>query len=52
MVTVDLRDPNLIDNVVAVRELQESGLYSDDEIKGLYKDQLEIDMARRALHDA
>lgn len=43
MVTINLGDPNVVENFKAIRELQKSGMYSDEEIQGLYDKQVEAD---------
>ena len=43
MITLDLRDQNLIENFRAIQELQKTGMYSDEEIQILYKDQNKSD---------
>lgn len=42
MVNIDMRDPHLLENFVAVRELQKLGV-SDEEIQVMYDRQLEVD---------
>ena len=43
MVKVDLRDPNLVENVKSVECLRELGYYTDNQIQKLYDDQLKKD---------
>ena len=43
MVTFDLRDPFLVENFKAARELQKSGMFSDEQIQDLYLKQVEKD---------
>lgn len=42
MITLDIRDENLIENFKAVQELRNSGFYTDTEIQKLYNRQIEI----------
>lgn len=43
MVTINLSDPNVVENFKAIYELQKSGMYSDEEIQELYDKQVEAD---------
>lgn len=43
MISIDLRDDHLIENVKAVRNLQKSGQFSEVEIQKLYDKQVEAD---------
>lgn len=43
MISIDLRDDHLIENVKAVRNLQKSGQFSEVEIQKLYDKQVESD---------
>lgn len=45
MITMNLRDPKLIENFKAVRELKKCG-YSDEEVQDLYDKQIEIDRTK------
>ena len=51
MITLDLRDPNLIENFKAVQELRDSGFYTDEEIQKLYNQQIERDSEEGAIHN-
>lgn len=42
MVNIDMRDPDLLENFIAIRELQKLGV-SDEEIQKMYDRQLEAD---------
>lgn len=43
MPTINLGDPNVVENFKAIYELQKSGMYSDEEIQELYDKQVEVD---------
>lgn len=43
MVTLNLRDPFLDKNFKAVRELQKSGMFSDEQIQDAYLKQIKKD---------
>ena len=45
MLTVNLNDPNLIENLDAIKVLKNSGRYTDAELQKLYDKQVEIDKA-------
>jgi hypothetical protein len=43
MISVDLRDPNLMENFKSIREIQKSNLYSDNDLQKKYNAQIEQD---------
>lgn len=43
MITISLRDKNFNENVRAILELQKSGMFTDEEIQGLYDKQVKSD---------
>lgn len=43
MITLDLRDPHLLENFEAVQIIRSIGLYTDEEIQEMYNRQLEKD---------
>ena len=43
MVTLDLRDPHLIENFEALQSIRKFGLFTDEEIQEMYDRQLEKD---------
>lgn len=46
MIKVDLRDPNLAENIDAIYQLRKSGTYSEEQIQEMYSRQLETDRRR------
>lgn len=43
MITIDLRDKNLIKNVKSIQEIRKSGLFTDSEIQEKYNEQVKKD---------
>ena len=43
MITIDLRDKNLIKNVKTIQEIRKSGLFTDSEIQEKYNEQVKKD---------
>lgn len=43
MVTINLGDPNVVENFKAIQELQKSGMFNDEEIQEMYDKQVEVD---------
>lgn len=43
MITVDLRDTKLKENLEALKFLKEQGLYTDEELQNMYDNQVGID---------
>ena len=43
MISISLRDENLIENVKAISTLKQSGLFSDEEIQKKYDEQTKRD---------
>lgn len=50
MITLSLRDPNLIENFKAVQELEKFG-FDDEEIQELYDKQVEMDSEKGAMNN-
>ena len=47
MLTINLKDQNLIENLNAIKVLRNSGRYTDAELQKLYDEQVEIDQQRK-----
>lgn len=43
MITIDLRDPNLKENLAAINELRDSGMFTDEQLQEMYNKQVEAD---------
>lgn len=43
MITLDLSDKNLIENVKALQVLRETGMFDDEQLQNLYDEQRRID---------
>ncbi len=43
MVTINLGDPNVVENFKALNELRHTGLFSDEELQEMYDKQLDAD---------
>lgn len=43
MITVKLHDPKLKENLEAIKELRDSGLFTDEQIQEMYDKQIEAD---------
>lgn len=43
MITVDLHDPKLKENLEAINELRKSGLFTDEQLQEMYNKQVEAD---------
>lgn len=43
MITVDMKDPCLKENLEALYNLRKTGMFTDEELQKLYNEQLEID---------
>lgn len=43
MVTINLSDPNVVENFKAIHELQKSGMFNDKEIQEMYDKLVEAD---------
>ena len=43
MITINLNDPNAVENFKAIEQLRESGMFTDAEIQKLYEEQVERD---------
>ena len=41
MIKLSLRDPNIIENAKAIKELQLIGIYTDDELQEMYDRELQ-----------
>ena len=41
MITINLNDPNAVENFKAIEQLRESGMFTDAEIQKLYEEQVE-----------
>ena len=46
MVSINLGDPNVVDNVKAINELRRTELFSDDELQDMYDRQVKADKTR------
>lgn len=51
MITVNLNDKNLAENLRAIRELQQTGLFTDEQLQEMYDRQLEKDRNREGADD-
>ena len=43
MININLRDPYLVENVKAIQELKKSGIFTDEHLQEMYKNQVEHD---------
>lgn len=43
MISIDLKDPNLMENFRALQEIRKTGLFSDKQLQGLYDAQNDAD---------
>ena len=46
MIKLDLRDPNLVENAKALRELQIIGVYTDEELREMYDRDLQRNLQK------
>jgi hypothetical protein len=46
MITVDLRDPMLNENIKAINELRKSAFFTEEELQEMYNKQVEADKKR------
>lgn len=51
MISINLGDPNVVENFKALNELRHTGLFSDEELQELYDKQVEADREMRAEND-
>lgn len=51
MITLNLRDINLIDNFKAIQVLKQSGLFSEEKLQKLYDRQVKADDLRELQRD-
>ena len=43
MISINLDDPNVVENFKALNELRHTGLFSDEELQEMYDKQVEAD---------
>ena len=46
MVTINLRDPNVVENFKALNELRKTGMFADEQLQRMYDKQVEADRER------
>ena len=46
MVTINLGDPNVVENFKALNELRKTGVFTDEQLQQMYDKQVEADRAR------
>lgn len=46
MVTINLGDPNVVENFKALNELRKTGMFTDDQLQKMYDKQVEADRER------
>ena len=44
MVTINLEDPNVVENFKAMNELRKTGMFTDEQLQRMYDKQVEADM--------
>lgn len=47
MITINLEDPNAVENFKALNELRHTGLFSDEELQKMYNEQVETDREKQ-----
>lgn len=51
MIKFDLRDPDLAENIKAIKELQLIGIYTDEELQEMYDRDLQRTLQEESDHD-
>ena len=46
MVTINLGDPNVVENYKAMNELRKTGMFTDEQLQRMYDKQVEADRER------
>lgn len=46
MVTINLGDPNVVENFKAMNELRKTGMFTDEQLQQMYDKQVEADKER------
>jgi hypothetical protein len=46
MVTINLGDPNVVENFKALNELRKTGVFTDEQLQRMYDKQVEADRKR------
>lgn len=46
MVTINLGDPNVVENFKALNELRKTGMFTDEQLQQMYDKQVEVDRER------
>lgn len=46
MVTINLGDPNVVENFKALNELRKTGMFTDEQLQQMYDKQVEADRER------
>lgn len=46
MVTINLGDPNVVENFKAMNELRKTGMFTDEQLQQMYDKQVEADRER------
>ena len=46
MVTINLGDPNVVENFKALNELRKTGMFTDEQLQQMYDKQVEADRGR------
>ena len=46
MVTINLEDPNVVENFKALNELRKTGVFTDEQLQQMYDKQVEADRER------
>lgn len=46
MVTINLGDPNVVENFKALNELRKTGVFTDEQLQQMYDKQVEADRER------
>lgn len=47
MISINLVDPNVVENFKALNELRHTGLFSDEELQEMYDKQVEADREKQ-----
>lgn len=46
MITINLEDPNVVENFKALNELRKTGMFTDEQLQQMYDKQVEADRER------
>ena len=46
MVTINLGDPNMVENFKALNELRKTGMFTDEQLQRMYDEQVKADRER------